>query len=102
MDVGLECLQPFLVADPKVLLLVDDHKAEPLELDALGEDRVGADDDVDRPVGDAFLGLLRLGGGDQAREAADVEREALEPLDEVLVMLAGKQGGRADQGDLAS
>ena len=38
--------------------------------------------------------------GDEAGEPADADREALETLDEVVVMLAGEQGGRADHRDL--
>ena len=51
MDVGAQLLQPLLVRDAEMLLLVDDQQAEILELDALGQQRMGADDDVDR----AFL-----------------------------------------------
>jgi hypothetical protein len=61
VDVGLERLQPFLVGDSEMLLLVDDDEAEPLEMNTLGEDRMGADHDVDRAVGKALLGSLRLG-----------------------------------------
>ena len=43
MDVGAQLLQPLLVRDAEMLLLVDDHQAEILELDALGQQRVGAD-----------------------------------------------------------
>ena len=50
MDVGAQLLQPLLVADAEMLLLVDDQQAEVLELDALGQQRVGADDDVDRAL----------------------------------------------------
>ena len=100
MDVGLERLQPLLVRDSEMLLLVDDDQAQPLEVDALGEERVGADDDVDRAVGEAFLGLLRFGRRDQPRQPPDVDREALKPLDEIRVMLAREQRRRADQRDL--
>ena len=44
---ALHRLQPLLVGDSETLLLVDDDEAELLELDRLGEERVGADDDVD-------------------------------------------------------
>ena len=50
MDVGAQLLQPLLVADAEMLLLVDDQQAEVLELDALGQQRVGADHDVDRAL----------------------------------------------------
>ena len=47
MHVVAQLLQPLLVVDAEMLLLVDDQQAEIGELDALAEQRVGADDDVD-------------------------------------------------------
>jgi hypothetical protein len=58
MHVGAQLLQPLLVGDAEMLLLVDDQQAEILELDALGQQRVGADDDVDGAVRQPFLGRL--------------------------------------------
>ena len=69
VDVGLQRLQPFLVGDAEALFLVDDDEAEALELDRFGEDGVGADDDVDRAVGEAFAGGLGVVGGDEAARA---------------------------------
>ena len=80
VDVGSQRLEPLLVGDSEALLLVDDDEAELLELDRLGEDGVGADDDVDLAGLEPLLGLLRLLGRDQAGEAADLDREALEAL----------------------
>ncbi len=40
-------LQRLLVLDPEVLLLVDDDQAQVLELDLLGQHRVGADHHLD-------------------------------------------------------
>ena len=57
MHLGAQLLQPLLVADAEMLLLVDDQKAEIAELDRLAEQRVGADHDVDRAVGEALLDL---------------------------------------------
>ncbi|KAK0338877.1 hypothetical protein LTR94_036803, partial [Friedmanniomyces endolithicus] len=91
MDVGAQRLEPFLVRHPEPLFLIDDDEAEALEIDALGEQRVGADDDVDRARGQALLDLLRLGGGDEAGETPDLQREALEPLQEILVVLTREQ-----------
>ena len=89
-----------LWVDPEMLLLVDNDQAQLLELDRFRQQRMGADDDVDRALLEPFLGRLGLGRGDQPRQAADLDREALEALDEVRIMLAGEQGGRADQRDL--
>ena len=58
MDVGAQLLQPLLVGDAEMLLLVDDQQAEVLELDALGQQRVGADHDVDRALLHAALVAL--------------------------------------------
>ena len=60
VDLGAQLLQLLLVRDAEMLLLVDDDEAQVLERDALAEQRVGADDDVDLPVGQALLDLVRL------------------------------------------
>ena len=83
-----------------MLLLVDDQQAEILELDRLGEQRVRADHDIDRALLEAGLGLLRLPRRYQARQPADLDRQALEALDEGAVVLPRQQGRRADHGDL--
>ena len=46
----LQLLDRLLVGDAEALLLVDDEQAEVLERDVLGEQAVGADDDVDLAV----------------------------------------------------
>ena len=43
MHLGAQLLEPLLVGDAEMLLLVDDDEAEVLELDGLAEQRVGAD-----------------------------------------------------------
>ena len=100
VDLGAQLLQALLVADAEMLLLVDDDEAEILELDGLAEQRMGADDDVDRAVREALLDLLHLGGGHEARGLGDVERQAAEAVAEGLVVLAGQQRRRHDDRDL--
>ncbi len=51
MHLGPHFLQPLLVGDAKVLFLVDDQQPQLLEADPLGQQRVGADDDVHRAIG---------------------------------------------------
>ena len=80
MHLGAQVLQPLLVADAEMLLLVDHDEAEVLELDGLAEHRMGADDDVDRALGEALLGLALLGGADHARKLADAHRQPGETL----------------------
>ena len=55
VHLGAQLLELLLVGDAEVLLLVDDHQAEVLELDRLAEQRMGADHDVDLAVGEALL-----------------------------------------------
>ena len=68
------CLELFLMRDAEMLLLVDDDQPEILELDGLAEERVGADDDVDRALGEALLDRGEFGWRDQPRGLRDVER----------------------------
>ena len=67
MHLGAQLLEPLLMGDAEMLLLVDDDQAEVLELDRLAKQRMGADDDVDRAVGEAFLGLGKFGGRNEPR-----------------------------------
>ena len=53
VDLAAELLEPLLGGHPEPLLLVDHDEAEVLEPDVLAEQPVRADDDVDRPVGQA-------------------------------------------------
>ena len=52
MHFGAQLLQPLFVRDAEMLLLVDDDQAEVVELDRLAQQRMGADDDVDRALGE--------------------------------------------------
>ena len=73
MHVGFQFLQPLLVLDAEMLLLVDDQQAEILERDRRPEQRMCADDDVDRALRDAFLGLRQLLCADQPRGLAHTD-----------------------------
>ena len=68
VDAVGELLDGLLVGDPEALLLVDHEQPELLEARRPAEQAVGADHDVDRPVGQAVddLACLRVG-----EEAAD-------------------------------
>ena len=65
MDIGLELLQLFLLRDAEMLLLVDDQQPETSEPHILGEQRVGADDDVEAALGQFFFDVAGVLGGDQ-------------------------------------
>ena len=97
-----QLLDGLLVLDAEALLLVDDQQAEVLELDALDQQPVGADDAVD---------LARLQPGDhgprlrRAEEAGqhlDADRVAAEAVGEgVAVLLREERGGHQDRDLLA-
>ncbi len=46
MHIGAELLEPFLVGDTEMLLLIDDDKPKILEFDGFRQQRMGADDDI--------------------------------------------------------
>ena len=100
MHLGAQGLDLLLVGDAEVLLLVDHQQAEILERDGLAEQRVGADHDVDRAVGEALLRQLQLGVRDQPRGLRDLHRKPAEAVGEGLVVLARQQRRRHDDGDL--
>ena len=100
VDVGLQLLQRILVLDAEALLLVDDHQPEVLEDDLLGEDAVGADHHVDRPVGEAGDDLSRLLVGLEARQRTHLDGEAGEALGEGLEMLLDQERGGNEHRDL--
>src|SRR5947209_6216115 len=92
MHIGFQGLQPFLMCDSEMLLFIDDHKSKALELDALGKDGMCSDHNIDGSICKSVLGLPGLCCGNQARKAPNIERKALEPVDEILVMLTSKKG----------
>lgn len=60
MDVGAQLLQRFLVRHAKTLFLVHHDQPQPLELDGLGQQRMGADHHVDRAIGQPGAGFARF------------------------------------------
>ena len=100
MHLRAQLLQPLLVADAKVLFLVDDQQTQIPELDRLAEQRVGADHDIDIAVGQPLLDLRQLLGRDQARGLRHVDREPAKTLGEILAVLPCEQRGRHHHGNL--
>ena len=94
MDAGAKLLEPLLMRHAEMLLLVHHHQAKILDHDTLGQERVGADHDVDLALGQVPLGLGRLLGGHQARKLGHPHRQASETLGKGGVVLAGQQRGR--------
>ena len=92
--------QLLLVGDAEVLLLINDHKREIAELDALAQHRMGAHDNVDIAGGEPIAGDLHVGGAHHARHLRDLDGQALEALPEVAIVLAREQRGGHDDRDL--
>ena len=85
MHLGAHLLEPLLVCDTEMLLLVDDEKAEITEFDRLAQERVGAHDDVDGTVGYALLRARELLAGNEAGGLGDLHRESAKTLRDVPV-----------------
>ena len=64
--------------DAEAVLLVDHHDAEAGEPHAFLDERVGADDDVDRAVGQAGQEVAPLGSGHPVRQQGHLQRPVLE------------------------
>ena len=96
----LSVLDLLLVADAEALLLVDHEQAEVLELDVLGEQPVGADDDVDLAAAHAPRHLAGLGGREEPGQHLDPHRVAGEAVAEGLVVLLGEQRRGHEHGHL--
>lgn len=88
VNVALQPLQTLLVSDAKVLLLIDDDEAEIAKGDVLGQERVGADDDVDGALTQPALGGFCLLRCDEPRELRHPHGQARETTGEGPVMLA--------------
>ena len=91
------CGQHHPLGDPEAVLLVDDREAEPLVGDRLLEDGVGADEDVDRAVGEAHQGRFARPALLAPGEDGDVDRKAGELPRQRVEMLAGEDLGRRQQ-----
>ena len=89
----------FLLAHAEAVFLVDDDQAQALELHVLGQDLVGADDDVHAAVVDALDGRGDFLGRAEARQFHHAHRPVGEAV-RGLGVLFGQQRGRAQQGDL--
>ena len=97
-----QALELFLVLDAEALLLVDHHQPEVLEGNLVAQQPMGADDEVDRAVGQPRHDLLGLRIGLEPRQRLNHDGEGSVPLREGLEMLLHQQRcGHQDRGLLA-
>ena len=95
-----QLLEALLGGDPEALLLVDDDQAEVAEADVLGEQPVGADDEVDRARGQAGQRRRLLPRRDGPGEEPDGDGECGEALIEGPDVLVRQHGRRHEDGHL--
>ena len=100
--VGPESLDGLLVADPEMLFLVDHEEPQVLEADVLGQQPVGADDDVDRSVGQPADDPAGLSGRQEPAQHLDSHGEGRVPVPERLAVLLCEKRGRYQDRHLAA
>ena len=83
----------------EALLLVDDEETEVLEAHVTGQEAVGRDHDVDRPVADTLYHGGLLLGGQEPRQHLDAHRVVREALAERLAVLVGEQRHEGEEGE---
>ena len=100
MDVRLHLFEPFLVDNAEPLFLIHHDQPEPLKLHRLGEERMGADNNVDCPGSHLLSYRLGFVRGHQPRQTANPDRKPLKPLNETVIMLTREEGRWTDERDL--
>jgi hypothetical protein len=93
MHIGAHFLQTLFVGNAEMLLLVDNQQPKVLERHRFAEQRMGANNDIDRAVFQPGLCLRQFFCSDKARCLADIDRKAAEAILEGCKMLAGEQRG---------
>ena len=96
VDVRAHLLEPLFVLHAKMLLFVDHQQAKVLEPDGLGEQRVGANDDVDRSICNTVAGQRRILCAHKARQGPDIDGKSAKPLGKALVVLSCQKRCRGD------
>ncbi len=95
MHIMPQRLQPFLVRYAKALLFVDNHQAQPLEIDGFREDGMRPHHHIHGTVRQPFARRLCLARRNQARKRAHLQREAMKARLEGFRMLPRQQRCRA-------
>jgi hypothetical protein len=88
------------LAYPEPMLLVDDPKTEPPELDPLLKNGMGADDDMRLAIADHLQHLTFIPVRHRTGKKNRLEPKGLQPSTELDEMLLGQDLRRCDDGDL--
>ena len=94
--------QTRLVLDAEALLLVDDDQTEVLERDILREHAMGADDDIDAPLGQRLKGRALLGVGLETAHALNAKRISAKAVAKAALVLLAQHRRRHQHRDLHS
>src|SRR5208337_2745436 len=78
MDLGAQLLEPLLMLDAEMLLLVDNDESQILEAHPFAEHCMGADNNIDLAGGGAELGGFEISGADHPRHLRDLDRQMRE------------------------
>ena len=87
-------LEPLLVGHAEALLLVDDQQPQILELHALLQQLMGADQQVQTAGAGCLQNAFLLLGGGESGQHLDLHREILEPSAGGGIVLLGQNGSR--------
>ena len=94
VDLAGKLLELFLVRHAEALLLVDDEEPQVLEVQALLQQRMRADQKIDLARGRVLHDLLFLRRRFEAREHLDAHGKRAEAVDRRCVVLLGEHRGR--------
>ena len=100
IDLRAKLAQLFLRRHAELLFFVDDQQPEVLEREAVAKQLVGADDDVDGPVGQFLLDRGQFLRGAQAADVVDPDGERGQARAEGGEVLQREDGSRHEHGDL--
>ena len=93
IHIGGQLLEPFLLRHAEALLLVHDHQPQVPEGHILGQQAMGAHQDVHLAPSDPLDGLRLLFGRTEAGEHLHLYGKALKPADNRVVVLKSQDGG---------
>src|SRR5690606_13309754 len=95
---GAFCGEACALGDAEAVLFVDDDESEVVEGGGFGDEGVGADDDVEAALGDAFAKTSLAAGG--TGEKGDAYADRFELVHQAHVMLFGEHFRGGHERDL--
>ena len=100
MDIAAQFLQPFLLPNAEMLLLINDQQTQIVEADGFCQQRMCANRDLYITAGNIRLGPFGISRCRHARQHTDIDRKAGKSLLEQFAMLTRQQRCRCHQCNL--